>query len=353
MTDPVAPIVINGSHAEGGGVLLRTALATSALTQQPLRLHHVRGALRKPGIVSEDLCLIRALGAICAAELDGDELGSDHLLFAPTRPPRGLNQRLDIQAFESGTTPGNALIVLESLLPVLARSGVYSRVIVQGETHNPNALSFDAFDRVTLGAHRRQGLYAFANLAIAGFGYGAKGEVGLEVEPSAIAPLEWTKRGNLLRCSAVVTTAGLPDEVGLRGAQSVEMLLRAKGLKGEVEEQKVRSRGPGAHITVWAEFENGFGAGSAGGRPGVRIEQVAESAFANFAEWFDSDATVDPYLADQLLLPAAMAEGLTTYTTPCVTRRLVTMAWVVKQFLPIRVTVLGQEGSPGTVAVER
>ena len=83
------------------------------------------------------------------------------------------------------------------------------------------------------------------------------------------------------------------------------------------------------------------------------MELVVDQAVRNFDEWFSTEATVDLFLADQLLPIAALAEGRTVYTTPKVTRRLVTMAWVIKQFMPVHITIKGGEGYPGTVTVER
>jgi RNA 3'-terminal phosphate cyclase (ATP) len=119
----------------------------------------------------------------------------------------------------------------------------------------------------------------------------------------------------------------------------------------EVEEQRVRARGPGASVTVWAEYERGFGSATALGARGVRIESVAQSAFEQFLQWFRSDATVDQHLADQLLVTAAIAETDVSFRTPVLTERLMTAVWVIKQFLPIYITVRGEVGQPGTVTV--
>lgn len=106
-------------------------------------------------------------------------------------------------------------------------------------------------------------------------------------------------------------------------------------------------------MTIWGEFETGLGCGTGMGARGVRIETVAEQAFDQFLTWFKSDATVDPYLADQMLLPAALAEAPSTLITSKVTQRLITMAWVIKQFLPIHITIHGRDGEPGVIAVTR
>lgn len=361
-------MVLNGSYGEGGGALLRTALAAAAITQQPVRVHNIRGAMRTQGITSEDLCFIRALAVSSQARVVGDELQSNDLTFIPTRSPRGLNHRLDVAEFEKGTVPGNSLIVAHSLLPVLAKAGMYSRLIVHGETHNPNTLSFDAFERVTLAVHRRQGLHAFPNLVTAGFGFGGRGEIGLEVEPSSLHGLDWSKRGEFLGLFAVITLADVPDSVGERGAEHLKRLAggatietktgRREGLPKipydpEVDVLTVRSRTPGAFVTVWAEFEHGFGVGTASGARGIRIESVVENAYDNFYAWYKTDSAVDPFIADQMLLPAALTESPTSYTTSRVTKRLITMSWVIKQFLPIHITVHGRDGEPGLVTVNR
>lgn len=347
------PVVINGAHGEGGSAMLRAVLAMAALTQRPARIHHVRGGTRKPGLTSEDLTFIRALEASTAADLTGDEPGSQELSFVPRREARSLKGTFDVGAHEKGLSPGNALIVLHALLPVLAQAGAYSSVTVIGETYNPNTLTFDAFERVTLAAHRRQGLYAYPRLELAGFGYAARGEVRLEVEPSVLEPIEWTTRGELVDCRAVIALAELPEEVGVRGKEQALALARQYDLPLEAEVVTVRSKAPGAFVTVWAEFERGFGCGTAMGARGVRMEHVVRDAFERFRDWYETPATVDPFLADQLLIPAVLAGGESAFTTSAVTRRLVTLSWVVKQFLPVPVTVIGREGEPGTIRVRR
>lgn len=347
------PMVLNGSHGEGGGALLRTALSIAALTQQPVRIHNVRGAMRKTGLHAEDLAFVHALGESTRADLSGDELGHNDLTFTPTRSPRPIHHRLDIGEYEKGGVPGNALIVLEALLPVLCRAGGYSKLVAHGETYNPNTLTFDAFERVSLAAHRRQGLVAFPTQVVAGFGYAARGEVGLEIEPSSLQGIEWTTRGKLREAQAVIAYAELQPTIAERGASEAKRLMELLKLEVEPEIVEVRSRTPGVHVTLMAEFERGFGVGSAMGQRGVKVENVVNHAFDAFAEWFRSDATVDPYLADQLLLPAVLAGQPSSFTTSRVTQRLITMSWVIKQFLPSHITVLGREGERGAITISR
>ncbi len=345
-------ITINGAHGEGGPALFRAALAMAALTQQPLKIHHIRGGTRKTGIQPEDLALIHALESSCAAELEGAEISSDELVFRPQRVPQPVSLKLDHQLFERGNHPGNALILTHALLPVLARAGGVSRITAIGETYNPHALTYDSFENVTLAAHRKQGIYAYTRMLLPGFGYAAKGEIATEIEPSQPNGLQWEHRGELVEIGARIVTSELPPTVCERGAAHLERLGHENGLTIDVDPILLESRTPGAFVTIWAQFENGIGCGTAMGARGVRMESVVNQAFENFMAWFRSERAVDPFLADQLLLPAILAKEPTVISTNRVTSRLITLGWVAKQFLPIHVTILGMEGEPGLVKVQ-
>lgn len=325
----------------------------SALTQQPVRVHNVRGGTRKPGITSEDLTFVRGLEASCGASLTGDDLRNGDLTFEPAHAPRPIRTRLDMYEHEKGTIPGNALIVASSLLPVLARSGGMSRLIVTGETYNPNTLVYDVFERQTLSALRQMGVYAFPHLELAGFGYGGKGEVSLEVEPSLPSGLIWKDRGKLHRVQVVIAYCDLQPSIAERGVDACKVALEPLGCPIDAEATTVAGHAPGIFVSILGEAERGLGCGTAMGARGIRIETVVESAVAQFREWVQSDASADPFLADHLLIPAALSSEPTEFSVSRVTRRLQTIAAVIKQFLPIHLTVLGMEGEPGVIKVSR
>lgn len=346
-------MTLNGAHGEGGSALLRTALMMAALTAQTVRVHNIRGATRKPGLTSEDLTYVRALEAITQAELTGDFLRSEDMTFRPKRLPRAIHQTFSLNEHEEGTIPGSALVVLSSLLPALARAGAYSRVVVTGETYNQNSLTYDVFDRQTLAAMRALGVFASPELVWAGFGYGSRGEVALEVEPSALRGVDWSKRGAMRRETALFAVSELPEAMVERGVAHLQNLFTRMDRPIEVEIVSVRARTPGVFLSILGEAEHGYGCGTALGARGVRIEHVVQSALEPYLDWYRSGAATDPFLIDQLLVLAALAETPSQITTSRITSRLITMVWVIKQFLPIMITLLGREGEPGIVKVAR
>lgn len=254
-----APILIDGSYGEGGGALIRTALCMSALTQSPVRIDNVRCGTAYPGLDSEDLLLLQALAASCSAETTGVDSGATSFSFLPTRRPAGLN--LELLPIE-GLRGANANIVLNSLVPVLSRAGVYSRVSAVGETYGHRSLSYDYFENVTLQAMRRLGIYAFPELSRAGFGREGKGAVAVEVEPSVIQGFKWEERGRMMTCQALIVSSHLPREIADRGASHLKNLGKSASIDIDVEHDEVRSDRPGVHMTVWATFERGLGGAS-------------------------------------------------------------------------------------------
>jgi RNA 3'-terminal phosphate cyclase (ATP) len=352
------PILVDGTYGEGGGALLRAALAMSALTQQPLRVNGVRGSTNHPGLDVEDLILVRALAVSCAAESVGAELGSTTLSFLPTRRAHGLKMSLDLPEMPVGGRNPNANVVLNALLPVLGRTGTYSEVRVQGETYGPNVLSYDYFANVTLMALRRMGLYAVADQDRASFGrlhFGRlhAGEVSMDVEPSALQGLQWPDRGKLIECRAIVTTGELSHAVSQRAVSHLTNLASGAKIALEIESGGVDSVNTGAFVTAWATYERGMGGSTSIGAKSVRVETVAQAAFEGMIQWMQTEATVDAFLADQVLMTAVLAEDGSTFKVSKLTPRFLTTVWVVKQFLPIHITVKGAEGEAGTVTIRR
>jgi len=345
-------VAIDGAYGEGGGALLRVALAMSAMTQQPLRLSNVRGATNYPGLDPEDITIIRAMAESCGAETSGIAIGSPSFSFLPSRRAKGISGRLDSVRNESNRG-ANALVVLNSLLPLMARSGVYCSVVAEGETFGSNALSFDAFSNVTLQALRKMGLYAYATLQESGFGRESVGEVLLDVEPSHIQGIDWSDRGALQSFQAVVSTCNLPQNVAERAIDHLSVLAKQANLPLTSEHLEIPGSSQGCFITVSAAFERGFGGGAAMGARGLRVESLAQAAFEEAREWIKSEAATDPYLADQILLPCVFAEGSSSFSISRLTQRFLTSVWVVKQFTPIHVTVRGSENRPGTITIQK
>jgi len=343
-------VEIDGCYGEGGGSVVRTALAVSALTGQPVAIRNVRGGLRRPGVNPIDVALARALGESTGAEFSA-QLGDEALLFTPAHDVRPFRDRVDLNAIAKGAQPGSAAIIFQGLLVPLVRAGGISRLETRGGTHVPFSPTYEYFRAVTLPAFARAGIVAFPTMEVAGYAPRGGGEVQLEIEPSSLNGFSFEQRGALRSLKAFIVASELPESVSKRGAERVQELARKNDMDITVEVLRPRSPSPGAAVTMAAVFDDGFGGSQCLGQRGKPMEEVAEEAFFEGVMWLNGKATTDEFLADQLLLPAALCQEPCSYSTSCITVTLLTTAWVIKQFMPAKITILGSEGGPGEINV--
>jgi RNA 3'-terminal phosphate cyclase (ATP) len=196
----------------------------------------------------------------------------------------------------------------------------------------------------------RAGILAEATYPSAGYFPKGGGELDMTVTPaSSIQPLNLTERGEICSLRAYVVTSNLPGSVGERGASTIREFMRGRGITINIEFRDKPSKQPGAAVMIAAECENGFGGFSALGERGKPMERVAEDACQAFLAWWDSGAACDEHLADQMVLPMALAPGESRWTTPIMTEHLRTVIWVTQHFLPIEVDMPEHPGKPHMV----
>lgn len=343
-------IQIDGSHGEGGGSIIRTALGMASLTGQAVSVYNARGGLRKSGTNSVDMAIAHILAQATKADVVV-KLGGESLHFAPKQRLGAVRERVDMGRIAKGSHSGSAVLILQSLMTPLARAGAMSRVVCRGGTHVPFSPTYEYFRLVTLRAMAKMGIYAVSSIESAGYNLRSSGEITLEVEPSVFNGIDFTRRGSEKGLHAVIVTSELPETVGLRGVARCNELSRKDGLNVRTEFMKLRSSTPGAAVTLAAEFEHGFGGAQSLGERGKPIEEVVEEAYYAFVHWLNGEHGTDEFLADQLLLPAVFSGSPCAYTTSRITSTLLTTAWVIKQMMPARITILGEEGEPGEVRI--
>lgn len=339
-------IRIDGSYGEGGGQILRTALALSAILGEPLEVHNIRAGRRNPGLQAQHLTAVKALAQISGAKVEGAESGSLHLHFLPGTL-RGGNY-----LFEVGTA-GAVSLVFQALLLPLAFADAPSRVTLRGGTHVPWSPPFHYLDEVFLPVAARMGLKVTLKLIRWGFYPKGGGEIQVEVHPSprlrGIQLKEW---GTLLGIMGFSAVANLPWSVAERQRSQVLSRLLAEGFMVHMEMITAPSPGQGSCVFLLAEFETAR-AGFVGlGERGKSAERVADEAALALLAFLKSRAAVDPYLADQLLLPMALADGRSILTPSRLSQHLLTNVWLIQQFLPVEIEIEGEEGGSGRVLVE-
>lgn len=328
-------IRVDGSEGEGGGQILRTALSLSLVTGRPFRIEKIRAHRKVPGLRRQHLAAVAAAARIGGARVEGADLGSTELTFVPATIVGG-DFRIPVGS------AGSAMLVLQTLVPALLRAPEPSRLTLEGGTHNPMAPPFDFVERCFLPVLARMGAEVHVTLVRAGF-YPAGGGVAVaSVRPSSLRPLTLDERGKVRRTRARALVAHLPRHVAEREIEAVRARLGRTVDAVEIVEVG-DSAGPGNLLCLEIESEQVTEMVCAFGERGKPAERVAQEAVAAARRYLDAGVPVGEHLADQLLLPLALAGG-GSFTTLPLTPHATTNAAVIGRFLGVRVEV--QETGP-------
>ena len=345
-------VTIDGSYGEGGGQVLRTSLALSAITGQPLHLYSIRAARPKPGLQAQHLTCVRAAAAICGAQIQGDALGSQSLVFRPAHPPQTGEYALDVTEARGSGSAGATSLVLQTVLVPLAMAGGESRLTIRGGTHVPFSPPFPFIKHVFLPMLWKMGLRAEVELMRYGWYPAGGGEITVKVRATGkLSPITLTERGELHKVWGTAAVSNLPSHIAQRMANRAVNALKAAGITARIEAAHVEATGPGAGIFLFAEYEHSLAGFTAYGRKGLPSERVAGMACEDLLAHHQSEAGIDPHLADQLVLPAVLANGSSRWTACRVTQHLLTNVWVVHHFLDVPIHITGNESEPGLVVI--
>jgi RNA 3'-terminal phosphate cyclase (ATP) len=323
-------IHIDGAEGEGGGQILRSALALAIHTQQPFRISRIRANREKPGLMRQHLTAVKAAAEICTGVAEGAELGAQELVFRPG-PLRGGRY-----SFAIGTA-GSCTLVLQTVLPALLMASEASEVVISGGTHNRGSPPFDFLQRAFLPLLARMGAAVEIELLQPGFYPRGGGQIRARITPARLMPLGLHERGAAVASYAEAYIAALPIHIAQRELDVVgEMLhwpgeqLLLRGLSNDL--------GPGNALTITLQHENVTEVFSAFGERGVRAEVLAKDAALEALRYLAGTAPVDAYLADQLLLPLVLA-GSGSFTAMGITPHFRSNVVVIERFTDRRVHV--------------
>jgi RNA 3'-terminal phosphate cyclase (ATP) len=316
-------IIIDGSEGEGGGQIVRNACALSLITGTPFQIINVRANRSKPGLMRQHVTAIEAACTIGNARCEGLAVGSGAFTFTPGKVVPGEYR------FAVGTAGSTGLVLQTVLMPLILADGP-SRLVLEGGTHNMLAPPFEFIAECFLAIINRMGPRVTARLVRHGFYPRGGGRIEVDIAPAPLQAIDCRDRGRLLGRSAIAMVAALPEEIALR-----EIAAAQKHLDWPEDSFAVRqlpeAQGPGNILLLTAEFENVTEIVSGFGQLGVAAEQLAKKAAARMAGYLESDAVAGPYLADQLLLPFALAGG-GSFTTVKPSQHSLTAADIIERF---------------------
>jgi RNA 3'-terminal phosphate cyclase (ATP) len=329
------------SGESGGGQLLRSSLSLALVTGRAFRMTNIRGKRPKPGLMRQHLTCVKAAAEVCGAEVEGAEMGSTELVFTPGKVAAGD------YSFAIGSG-GSTTLVLQTLLPALLHAEASSKLRIEGGTHNPMAPTFEFIEQCFLPVIQSMGVDATVTLERPGFMQAGGGVLTAEIWPiKKWKKIKLTERGEPVETFGRVLHAHLPGEIAQR-----EILTASKILEWPENQIDLRytndSAGPGNAILLGARFANVCEISSGIAQLGKSAEAVATGAAKGLRGYLASTAPVGAHLADQLLLPMALAGGGVFHTLSITDHTRTNMA-LIEQFLPVKFSA--EEIGPGVRAV--
>ena len=336
-------IEIDASFGEGGGQILRSALALSVISRQAIRLTHIRARRPQPGMKPQHLKAVEAAAQISAAQVEGASPGSQTLRFEPAGLQGGN------YAFDIGTAGAVSLLLQTVYLPLCFAAGP-SRLTLVGGTHVPWSPCYHYLQWQWLPWLAAAGYHVECSLERAGFYPRGGGLLHANIVPSRhLAPLRIAERGRLLRIRGLSGVGRLDRSIAERQrSQAIERLCEL-AVPLEIEVAEVPAASPGTFIVLQAEFEGGRCCAFALGARGKPAEKVADEAVDELRADIHSGGAIDAWLADQLLLPLAFVPGESVLSVCRISRHLRTNAELLGYFLPVRVAIEGETDQPGIV----
>ncbi len=324
-------ITIDGSEGEGGGQIVRNACALSLITGKPFHIENIRGKRAKPGLMRQHVTAVEAACAIGGAEAKGLSVGAAELTFRPGTVTPGEYH------FAVGTAGSTGLVLQTVLMPLLLAGGP-SRLVLEGGTHNSMAPPFDFIERCFLPIINRMGPTATAKLIRRGFYPRGGGRIEVDITPAPLNAIDCTQRGDLLSQRVQAVFANVPHEVADRMLKTARRDLPHWPEACFTTRELPQEQGPGVILMLTSEYANVTEIVSAFGQIGVPAERLAKTAAARMRGFAASDAFAGPYLADQLLLPFAIAGG-GGFSTVKLSQHSRTAIDIIERFMSVRFAI--------------
>lgn len=322
---------IDGSYGEGGGSIVRLAVALSAITNTPIKITNIRKNRDNPGLKEQHLQSIRAVKELCNADTKGDKLGSTEIEFSPKEiKAKKINIKIG--------TAGSVGLLLQCLLPVAFFNSTKTEINIQGGgtfgTHSPNSLYLK---QILLPTIEKMGFKADLEIKREGFFPKGGAIIKAVVNPiKEIKPLILEERSKLkeINCEVISEKSLEKNSVASRIASAAKQVLgKTFTVPIKINTSYVESICPGVGILTYADYGNCRIAWDALGEKGKSSEAVGKEAATGLLKQTASDCTVDEYLADQLLIYLALCKEKSTIKFPVLSNHAKTNIWLIKQFL--------------------
>lgn len=333
-------ISIDGSYGEGGGQILRTSVTLSAITKKPVEIVKIRAKRDNPGLQPQHVNAISAVASLCDARIENVRVGSDTIKFIPGE------MRSDSIKIDVGTA-GSVTLILETVVPAASLSGKRAEIELIGGTDVRWSPTLDYLRFVVQPAFSMIGIDFDVNVQRRGYYPRGGGIVKATIEPCKKPnPFDVTSVPKI-EPKIVSVCSSLPAHVAQRQiAAALAKLQKANVACNSYSASLEQSSSPGSSILVYSVSNYGpFIGGDAIGERGKRAEDVGAEAAERFLATYNSNAPVDQYLADTLVLPLCFADGKSRFITNQASQHLLTNLYVINEIVGCKYDVSKTNGN--------
>ncbi len=339
-------VEIDGSEGEGGGQILRSALALAMLTQRPVKVFNIRAHRAKPGLQPQHLLCVRAAATICGAYYKGGSLGSSVLYFEP-----GPVQAGDYR-FAIGTAGATGLVLHTLYLPLALGGERPSEITITGGTHTAQAPCYHFLATTWAAYMARIGIRVELTLVRPGFYPRGGGEIRAVIHPcQRVRGLTLLSSPPLTTAHGISASADLPESVAQRQARRLSSRLKSDGVESHVSIEHWTAANPGTMAAVIFRQTPVPTLFFALGERGKPAELVADEAADQALAFRQRQAPVDPHSADQILLPLALSDETSEYRVSEITRHTTTNVETVRKFVDRAIILRVNDDKTGIVSL--
>ncbi len=344
-------IEVDGSYGEGGGQVLRTAVALAAVLSKEIHVFNIRAGRAEPGLRPQHMTGVKAAAELCSANLQGLKVGTTEFVFKPGK------LRVGTFRFDVGTA-GSVTLVLQTLMPILAFAPGAVQLEITGGTDVKWSPPIDYLRLVTLPILKRIGYHG--DLETERRGHYPKGGGLVKFSTGGASKLHallHERPGSISKIYGISHAVALPRHVAERQAAVArrsleEAKLPSPSIEIEVVDDK-RQLGPGSGIVLSAETQSGTILGSdALGERGRPAEEVGSTAGKILVEEVESGAMLDCHMGDMIIPYLVLAEGASEVSVSRVTQHTRTNVKVAEWLIGTRLDLKGDIDEPGRLRLK-
>jgi RNA 3'-terminal phosphate cyclase (ATP) len=334
-------IKIDGSQGEGGGQILRTAISLSAITGKPIEVSNIRANRTNPGLRPQHMAGIRIIADLFHAKSENLKVGAEWIRFSPSDKFEGGSIKFDIG------TAGSIPLILMTVVPAVSLSNNSLQIEVTGGTDVKASPTIDYIKHIVAKSYLSIGPKFSVDVLKRGYYPKGGGVVQCTIKPCKTPGTIELLATEYLEPKIISVCSQLPIHVAKRQISSALIALEKKDIRCSNYTASIEtSISPGSSILVYSASDFGlYVGGDSIGELGKRAEAVGTEAAMRFLDSTLAQATVDPFLADMLVLPLALSKGRSRYRVGRVTQHLLTSLHVVSQIMGCKYSIEQQGGS--------